>query len=432
MTTVTVQGSGSIQTINYTTSDALAQAQALAAVINVGFPATPVSSTAYTVAGGLNFPSTPGIVVNPSGGAAVSIIGAANAAASVVAGSAGTYLFTLGNTQAAIAGGNNTITLAANTTDTVVAGPGNDFAFNSGNGAVDVGSGTNTVIAALNAGASDSVLAYGTGDVIFVGAGAATVSEFGTAALISAIGTDQINDGGTNDTVVATGSANTIFGGSAGTYFLGAGLTAFISSGSANGSDTITSVGSGSETVFGGTQEVISAGNSKLEFIGNTGSTTINGGAGTDTVYTQNNSQVTYFGAAGTADLIAGNGNSTLNAFSATAGTGFVATGGSSTMIGGSGNDTFFAGSGSTQITGEGGTNQYAFINGEAGGSEVITDFKSGDLVVLIGYGANTEVANALATVKTAGGFTTMTLGDNTKITFIGTPTLNASNVTGF
>ena len=74
-------------------------------------------------------------------------------------------------------------------------------------------------------------------------------------------------------------------------------------------------------------------------------------------------------------------------------------------------------------------------FNGQVGGAESITDFKAGDALALIGYGTN-AVANALATATptVVGGAasTTITLGDNTKVTFNGVSALKPGQVMGF
>jgi hypothetical protein len=47
----------------------------------------------------------------------------------------------------------------------------------------------------------------------------------------------------------------------------------------------------------------------------------------------------------------------------------------------------------------------------------VITDFNANDTVYLAGYGSS-EAANALSHATSSGGSTTLTLSDNTQITF--------------
>jgi Ca2+-binding RTX toxin-like protein len=83
----------------------------------------------------------------------------------------------------------------------------------------------------------------------------------------------------------------------------------------------------------------------------------------------------------------------------------------------GSGADSVLGGSGAATITGGSGADVFAFINGHAGGSEVIIGFKAGDNLAFAGYGytgANlpTEAVGSLGDV--------ITLSDGTKITLAG------------
>ena len=227
------------------------------------------------------------------------------------------------------------------------------------------------------------------------------------------------------------------FGGHGGLYFLSTSSNLFVGSTAANGADTVVGETGGNETVFGGTHDVVYANSSSLTFIGNGGNATINGGAGNDTVYVNSGSNIAYYATpsgspATIAELIAGAGNNTISAATATAAAvEFVATSGNSSLVGGTGDDTFFAGMGDSTFTGGGGDNDYAFESGAVGGTDIITDFKSGDILLFLGYG-NNEASAALATETQSGGFTTITLTDNTKIVFVGYVSLNGSNVESF
>ncbi len=86
-------------------------------------------------------------------------------------------------------------------------------------------------------------------------------------------------------------------------------------------------------------------------------------------------------------------------------------------MVGGAGNDALIAGSGSDTMTGGAGENAFVFINGAAGGNDFITDYSANDTVELFGYGGAAGSA-ALTAATEAGGATTVSLSDNTKITF--------------
>jgi Ca2+-binding RTX toxin-like protein len=96
-------------------------------------------------------------------------------------------------------------------------------------------------------------------------------------------------------------------------------------------------------------------------------------------------------------------------------------------LIGGTGNDTLNAGVGATTMTGGGGVNLFQFGH-VGGGSVTVTDFNGNDTVLLSGYdtgAANTALANAVS----SNGSTTITLSDNTKITFLNVS--GATSLTG-
>ncbi len=101
-------------------------------------------------------------------------------------------------------------------------------------------------------------------------------------------------------------------------------------------------------------------------------------------------------------------------------------------MVGGAGNDTLVAGSGSSTLVGGSGADNFVFFHSVLAGhsvADIITDFSTTqDGVILSGYSA-TEASHAIATASSIGGSTTLTLSDNTQITFLGIS--SASNLTG-
>ena len=183
----------------------------------------------------------------------------------------------------------------------------------------------------------------------------------------------------------------------------------------------------GSETVFGGQSNTAFTNGSNLVFVAGSS-------AETDFIVGGANSQITYFGSTSAATIAAGSGNETLNAAGASAPIDFVAGSGQTSIAAGSGNTTVFGGTGANSVTGGSAVDTFAFVNGQGGGSELISNFSASDNVVLLSFGTN-QVANALATsaATVVGGVagTQITLGDSTKVTFVGTgPT--ASQVVGF
>jgi Ca2+-binding RTX toxin-like protein len=86
------------------------------------------------------------------------------------------------------------------------------------------------------------------------------------------------------------------------------------------------------------------------------------------------------------------------------------------------------AGTGSDTLVGGGGENGFFFWSGYDGGrNDVISNFSAIDYVYLGGYGPGGAAA-AIAGATTTGGSTTITLSDNTKITFIGVTGSTALN----
>jgi Ca2+-binding RTX toxin-like protein len=93
---------------------------------------------------------------------------------------------------------------------------------------------------------------------------------------------------------------------------------------------------------------------------------------------------------------------------------------GNETLVAGAGSDTCVAGTGTTQMIGGSGSATFLFSNGEAGGSVDIANFVPGqDFVALRNHGS-AAVQDALVSASVEAGSTTITLGDNSRITFAG------------
>jgi Ca2+-binding RTX toxin-like protein len=135
---------------------------------------------------------------------------------------------------------------------------------------------------------------------------------------------------------------------------------------------------------------------------------------------------------AGSLSYFAGRGNETVDASLSKA---------PSTLFGGqdkSANDLIIGGAGSDQITGSagsdtlvggGGGNGFVFWASFGGpaANHVISDFSSIDYVGLGNYGPDAAAA-AIAGATTSGNSTTITLSDNTRITFTGVTNPGALN----
>ncbi|MCW4589868.1 hypothetical protein NO263_04655 [Gluconacetobacter entanii] len=144
----------------------------------------------------------------------------------------------------------------------------------------------------------------------------------------------------------------------------------------------------------------------------------------------------TIYGAAGTDDLNITASDDTYTDFDGSQGSGNeVFDGANSTgdidAVGGSGNNTLIGGSGNNTLSGANGINDFIFINGHAGGQDIIKDFgkSSANVVELSGYNmTQASLQDMLANATVTGGNTTISLSDHTRVTFVGVIDLGAQN----
>ncbi|CAM2978577.1 hypothetical protein AA15237_0639 [Komagataeibacter xylinus NBRC 15237] len=97
----------------------------------------------------------------------------------------------------------------------------------------------------------------------------------------------------------------------------------------------------------------------------------------------------------------------------------------------GSGNDTLVGGTGNDTLVGGSGATEFEFIKGKDGGTDIIQDFgkSAGNAVLLSGYGATpASIQSMLDQATISGGNTTISLDDQTQITFVGVTDLKAQN----
>ena len=282
-----------------------------------------------------------------------------------------------------------------------IGGSGNDsITGNNGNDFLKGGTGANTIVG-------------GTGINVIVSGG---------TDLIAANGTDDIALNGPAATVVS-GGADTITGG-AGSYSVSANANAtdsvFLESGKllfANGDGASTVVGgSGSVTLFGGIGGGVFSG-------GAAGNNVIVGGPGQAVMIGDGNGDVLFSSGNAGDTLVAGSGNESLVG---TAGAGndvFFAGSGNDVIDAGSGKDEIFAGTGNASVFAGAGKDTFFFVKGQAGGTDTIFDFKPArDHLKLLGYGHGAAKA-ALAGATVNNGALTLTLPDNTRVTFVGVTT---------
>ena len=338
--------------------------------------------------------------------------------------------------------------LVQQTNGLTILSKGYDAVVDTANNAVIYGSGDK----------DESVLSS-TGNLkFFAPGGSGTVAAGGGNNLIVISPADKggwsINTGNGNDQILALGSGDDTInpGGGNNAISLGDGNNVVEST----GDDTVVA-GSGAETIAAFGPQILIYGNaSKLNFTDVSGSATVIGGTGSDTFFGAdgpdfvrggtggNNFLMAGFGGAtlyggGNGDqlyangdqgqaLHAGGGNETLvGAFSGGADT-FYGGSGKTQIIGGSGNDTFVAGTGAATVTAGIGQDMFVFNNGQAGGKELVFNFTSGqDTIDLQGYGKH-AIDQALDSQKVKGNTDTITLSDNTQVTFVGVTNLTASD----
>jgi Ca2+-binding RTX toxin-like protein len=315
----------------------------------------------------------------------------------VLAGSGGlTYQGVAGFATVVAGGGvNDSVNLPTGSTAFVALGAGNDTVLTLGSGTIAAGGGNNLV--SIGGSGTNFVISDGN-DTVKAGAGNTTVAAYNTVGGISVTGGSGPLVVGSNDayTTVTGGSGPATIWGSSGQNLVTGGTGSILFVGSSAGGTTTVNASSGPVTIFGG--------------------------AGDDINY--NNA-----GSVGSAVMVAFGGNETLNAAgSNVAVTLAAAAGGNVSLVGGSAGDQLMAGSGNDTMKTGAGNDSIFFWKGNAGGTDIITDFTSGsDVVILAGYGTGADTT-ALSTLKVSGSSSTITLSDNTSITFTSVTSLTAAN----
>ncbi len=405
----TVTGGGFTNVVNVGSNDANGIATALAANLSAALGAGTFTRTAPnnspSVGGGVPTiftsgsytlaPANLGLVVQD--GLSATVTGSGGINEGILIGNSSVTFNTNGGSGVLVSGD------LAQTVNTGTAGFG-AFAIYTGNGndTINAVSGVNTV----SAGAGSNIINTGGAADVVISQGNDTIT--GSSALAGFA--DTVFGGGSGTTTVITETTkNLVFNGGAGTTFINGG----------SGSDTVNLVSS-NNSVQGGT-----GGNSRLS-TGFSGSSTIIGGG---------NGDILVANGTGSNTLQAGAGNETLTGAGASGGETFITGPGNTFITGSSGNDTIFAGAGSSTVDGGPGADLFDIVSGKAGGSVIINGFRpsENDKITLQGYAAGEvakDLGNASVVPQTAAviGSTTITLSDNTKITFNGVTNLNSGN----
>lgn len=404
MSNLTVQSSMSGQTVNlnFNSKEQLQLARQLAFTISQGVaagtlePAASSNGTPPTLpagGSGVFFQETKGLTFLPTGYNAVvntapnaSIFGSGGNRESVLSGNGGlTFVATGGSGTVAAGGGKNEIIIMPNDKGSWLIGTGglNDsiLALGSGNDSIRPGAGHNTVL---------------------LGSGNDMLTLSGQDIIVATNGHDTVDATAAKSTLLNAESANLTFVG-------GAGAATILG-------------GTGSDTVFGGSGHLVvhggTAGNNLL--LAGAGAATLFGGGNGDQLYAEGSRAQT---------LIAGAGNETLSAALSFGHVSLQGGLGQDQIIAGSGQDTLTAGMGNATMHGGFGKDTFAFIDGSAGGKDLILNFMPGDKIDLSGYGKH-AVTDALASQTATSGGVTITLSDRTKITFADVTSLNKTNFT--
>ena len=322
--------------------------------------------------------------------------------------------------SAGAAGGNATISSAIGGNALIGLGLGTAFVNGQGTDTIIGGAGQATV---LSAAGGNALIGLGSGTAVVNGRGVDTIIG-GSGSAVIGIANNSFVALGTGDATISANQGSTVLGGTGSQtigvreggilLFAGGGRTTFIGG---TGSSTVAGGTSGHALIFagegGGLFSSGSGGGNTI--VGGQQSTTIFGGGGGDVLFA--------VGSAGTI-IQAGSGNETLQGIGSSGADVFFAGSGDDLIGLGSGQDVVFAGTGASTVVAGTGRDIFAFANGRSGGDETIVGFKIGvDLISLQDY-AEGEIGRALnsatPTQGTAAGLvsTTLTLSDNTRITF--------------
>ncbi len=296
----------------------------------------------------------------------------------------------------------------------------------SGNLALDAGVSLGVINAAIQQYAI--VTTVDGNDTVFGGIGALTVANgsgnvevigsYGQGAPYAALGVPASYEvlsvtGGTGRVSVFAANAQAmLFGGTAGGNVLVAGTTLPDSQVASTAVALGSAIGGGGNgdllVLTGNTNNLAAAGvgSETLTGAGASGNNVFFGGSGSDLIAT----------GAGQDLVVAGSGSATISGGSGA--TAIFAGKGSDIVLGGSGADYVQAGSGNATLFAGAGMDLIGVINGQAGGSLVVSGFRTAtDRISAQGYAAGPAVT-------TGGGNTVLTFSDHTQVTLLGVASL--------
>jgi hypothetical protein len=348
---------------------------------------------------------------------------------------------------AAGSAGSGVVSTAAGTANSLILA-GSEVVQSGGSDTIAAGSGATTITALGNAadfvtGNAGTLLYWGAdgASTVIGGSGVATLAG-GTGGGLLVGGTSGGNllaAGSGTTTLLGGGSGDTLFGGGGNSLLVAAAGNTTLVGGS--GATTVVGANGGSDTLFGGTgSSILVAGASGMNVMVGGAQSVLYGGGGPDQMFAGDGTALILAGSGANQVLAGGAGSATL--IGGAAGATFIGGIGQSIAVGGRGNDVFYTGagqmtafqgsgsdivlgqSGSSTVVGGSGPDIYAFVNGVAGGSEIVSGFKVGlDRISLFGYGTDPIQQS------TAGGAFNILLGDGTHITLLGVSALAAGSI---
>jgi len=378
-----------------------------------------------------------------------------------ISGSLATFIADKGTTSVSVSGHGDTLGGGSNTTSyKFMSGAADAVAFggsaalsvsDAGTGDTVVGSSlsTNATISGADAvffagDGSASISASGHGDTLVGGSGQSTVRFAVGATDGLAVGGSApltLSDNGTADTLAAgTGTTTVSLAGHDAEFFAGSASVAVVDSGTSDtisaGTGPLATTSSGSGLfVFGSSGSMAFTGGSHgATIVAGSGTVSITGGSGGVTVFGDANGTVHYSGSSGQLYYAAGSGNETLDASKSTTANAMFGGSGADSIIGGQGsgqaNDTMSAGSGNDTLVGNTDLSShdiFVFFRANDAGApqDAVQNFTVNDEVLLAGYGSSAAAA-ALSSASTHNGSVTLTLSDDTTITFADVASVSA------
>ena len=295
-----------------------------------------------------------------------------------------------------------------------------------GNDTVSAGAGNDTIFAAgpttqVTAGSGNLFLVGGSGSVSVTGGS-------GSSTVFGGMGGGSITGGSAGNNVLVAGGGNTtLVGGGAGDVLVAASgtTTAVLKPGSIGfgGTGNATLYGAENTVMVGGSNsDVMYAGAGPEQMWSGTGVSHLYGGTGDDTLVGGLGGYATIVGGVGH-NLIIGVSGTTI-AYGGPQDDLYFAGAGDMVITEGTGSNQVVFGTGHAAVAGGTGTNLYTFLNGNAGGNDLIANFKVGtDHIQLFGYDRSTVA------IQGNGGNSTVSLSDGTRITLLGVNQLTGDSI---